>query len=627
MAFINPDFHFLRPLWFLAIIPALLLFLAIRRARADAGGWDKEIDSSLLPYLLDGESGKQRRWPLVLLLLAWLLASLGLAGPVWEKLPQPVQKKADALVIIQDLSLSFLAKDLSPNRLTRARHKLLDILRNRKEGTTALIVYSGDAHVVTPLTDDTNTIAAMVPDLAPAMMPSFGSNLPAAVTLALRLFRDGAGSGGQILLLTDEVAPEDVDKVVKLLAGKKVVLSVLGVGTEDGGPIPKNDGGFLKDELDNIVIPRLNRTVLQELAEKNGGRYSDLTLADGDFKYLLAAASPLKNEEQYRQIDREADQWQEQGYWLALLLLPLALLAFRRGWLLGLVMLILLPTNDALAMEWRDLWLRPDQQGAQALAANAPQKAAQLFKSPRWQGAAAYKAGNYEAAVAAFDGLKGDDDNYNLGNALARKGQLKEALQAYDRALQLNPQMEDASFNRNLVKKLLEEQEQQQKQGQDQGQPQDSGQPQEGQNRKDRETGPEQEDKQKPGPPDKQEQEMQSQHQQTGAEGEKQGSEPEDQAQRVDAAKDQAQKQAEQKDQQQDREDGSADQPQEIGAEEEKLPGEELPEQGLKTEEQLALEQWLRKIPDNPGGLLKRKFEYQYQQNPNRNPQNNKKIW
>lgn len=620
MDLVAQNFHFLRPLWLLAIIPAVLLFMAIRRAGANSSRWDKAIESSLLPYLLDGEAAKPQRWPVIILLLAWLLASLGLAGPVWEKLPQAVQKKEDALVIIQDLSLSFFAKDLTPNRLTRTRHKLLDILQARKEGTTALIVYSGGAHVVAPLTDDTNTIAAMVPDLSPAIMPSFGSNLQEAVTLALRLFKDGSARSGKILLLTDEVAGEDVSRVASLLDGKNIVLSIIGVGTEDGGPIPKNDGGFLKDEQDNIIVPRLNRSLLQDLAHKTGGRYSDLKLDDSDFNYLLAATAITRPEERYRQINREFDQWQEQGHWLVLLLLPFALLAFRRGWLIGLIMIILLSGNEAQAMSWQDLWLRRDQQAAKAMADNDPGKAAELFKSPQWRGAAAYKAGNFEEAVAALDGLESGDDNYNLGNAYARRGQLDEALKAYAKALQKNPGMEDASFNRELVEKLLQ---QQKEQGENKDQ---AGDQQENRDADDQGQG-QQSDKQDEadqGQADEQQGQEQSEGQKEQQKtGEKEASRGKD------SLEDEQQDQAGDKDEKiEEGKDSSVGKLPEKGEQEQDHdPEGQLPESELSAEEQQALEQWLRKIPDNPGGLLKRKFEYQYQQNPNRNPQKNKKIW
>ncbi|MCA1765681.1 MAG: tetratricopeptide repeat protein [Desulfobulbaceae bacterium] len=633
MAFVPADFHFLRPQWLLALIPALMLYWWLRRRQANGSGWSRAIDRSLLPYLLDGKTGKQHGLALAFLLVGWLLATLALAGPAWEKLPQPVRKKTDALVIIQDLSLSMFATDLSPDRLTRARHKLLDLLAERREGATALIVYSGDAHVVAPLTDDTRTISGMVPDLSPAIMPVYGSNLPEAVSLALQLLKDGAAGRGRLLLITDEVESSDLGRVKDLLSGRDVVLSVLGVGTGDGGPIPKGDGGFLTDDRGEIVVPGLNRDILMNLAAMNSGRYSDIRLDDSDIDYLLAAQPLEIRDDQYRQIDREFDQWREQGYWLVLALLPLALLAFRRGWLLGLIMLLLLPAAEARAISWHDLWLRKDQQGMRALEKNEPQEAARLFEEPQWQGVASYRAGNYEEAAESFEESDSAKNHYNRGNALARQGRLQEAVEAYDKALQQDPELEDAGYNRELLKKMMEQQKQQGEQGKDR----DSSKKQPG-DKKDQDR----QDAGKKDQPDQgrdgQGQNRQQSHDQTGEkqEGEdslnkeqsgQQGSQqeqqeanrPEDKPQKGSSAD----KQADRKDNPEEQAKKAEEMAVGKAGEEEKTG---TPE-SLTAEERQALELWLRRIPDNPGGLLKRKFEYQSQQNRDRNPSNNRKIW
>ncbi|MFO7605832.1 MAG: VWA domain-containing protein [Desulfurivibrionaceae bacterium] len=640
MAFIPADFHFLRPLWLLAFIPAVMLYWWLRRRQANGSGWIRAVDRSLLPYLLDGKAGKQQGWALAFLLVGWLLATLALAGPAWEKLPQPVRKKTEALVIIQDLSLSMFATDLSPDRLTRARHKLLDLLAERREGTTALIVYSGDAHVVVPLTDDTRTISGMVPDLSPAIMPVYGSNLPEAVSLALQLLEDGAAGRGKLLLITDEVESDTLGRVKDLLAGRDLVLSVLGVGTGDGGPIPKGDGGFLTDEHGEIIIPRLNRENLMSLAAMNGGRYSDIRLDDTDIDYLLAAQPLEVRDDQYRQVDREFDQWREQGYWLVLATLPLALLAFRRGWLLGLIILLLLPAAESRAMGWQDLWLSKDQQGMRALEKNDPQEAARLFEEPLWQGVASYRAGNYQEAAGSFEEPDSAENNYNRGNALARQGRLQEAVEAYDKALQQNPKLEDARHNRDLLEKLMEQQKQQGGQGKDQdsskNQPgdkgdqdrqdagqkdqQDQGRDGQGQNRQQSrdQTGDKQEGKDSLN---------KEQPEQQGRQQEQQQANRQEDKQKEDASS--ADKQADRKDNPEEQEKKAGGKAVGKAGEEEKADNPEslTAEDRQNAEKQQALEQWLRRIPDNPGGLLKRKFEYQSQQNRNRNPSNNRKIW
>src|SRR5690606_4082420 len=144
-------------------------------ARSSGANWRREIAPDLLDHLLDHRGERRMRWPWWLAFAGWVLGCLALAGPTWEKLPQPVLQKRDALVVVLDLSLSMTVADVQPSRLQRARYKILDLLQRRTEGLTGLVAYAGDAHVVTPLTDDTATIANLVPALAPDMMPIYGS--------------------------------------------------------------------------------------------------------------------------------------------------------------------------------------------------------------------------------------------------------------------------------------------------------------------------------------------------------------------------------------------------------------------------------------------------------------------
>jgi Ca-activated chloride channel family protein len=123
--------HFLRPEWFYALVPAVLLYLMLKYRQSTASNWEKAVDSNLLPYLLDNPDGAVSRSPMTLLLVAWLLAVLALAGPVWQKTDQPVHEREDALVILLDLTRSMYATDVKPNRLVRARRKLQDLLNLR----------------------------------------------------------------------------------------------------------------------------------------------------------------------------------------------------------------------------------------------------------------------------------------------------------------------------------------------------------------------------------------------------------------------------------------------------------------------------------------------------------------
>ncbi len=571
-ASIMQDFHFLRPVWLLAAIPAILLVGVMWRVNSNVTAWDKAIDKNLLPFLLDRSKNAAQRTPLLMLLFAWILSALSMAGPVWEELPQPVQKREDALVIVLDLSLSMFAPDHNPSRLDLAKRKLRDILALREEGQTALVVYAGDAHTVTPLTDDVVTIDALVPSLSPNIMPLFGSDPIPAIDMAISLLDDIESSDGRILLITDGISGFDQEQLITdQIQDTGYELLVMGVGTEEGAPIRTSDGGFLTDQNGAMVVPTLNRNVLQSLVNRVNGRYHDIQLSDADLAYLLTENTLLDNKE-LTEVEEEFDVWNEAGPYLLLLVLPLCALSFRKGWLfttfLAFVINLHLPSKNALAFEWKDLWKTKDQQAAEAFADENHELAASLFEQTGWRGAANYRAKNYESAIASFSTTDTADGHYNRGNALALAGKLPEAIAAYDVAISRDPEHADAIYNKEIVERLLEEQESEQ------------GENQEGEN-----------------------QENQSeQNSQSESQEQNQNSENQDQeSQEGNEEQQQNEQQNEAPEEQESSESNS----------EQNTPSESSNEE---FEDQQALEQWLRRIEDDPGELLRRKFRYQYRQ-------------
>lgn len=594
------NFQFLRPLWLLALVPAALFVAALWRLNSSVTAWDRAIDKDLLPYLLDRSKNASQRTPLLLLLAVWVLSSLALAGPVWEKLPQPVQKREDALVIVLDLSLSMFAPDHSPSRVDLAKRKLRDILALRGEGQTALVVYAGDAHTVTPLTDDVVTIEALVPSLNPNIMPLFGSDPVSALEIAIDLLKNTDGGSGKILLMTDGIAGYDEEQTIAdLLDRSGNELLVMGIGTEEGAPIRTNDGNFLTDERGTIIVPKLNKNLLSSLANRVGGRYHDIQLADSDLAYLLSDLNPL-DDEALSDVEEEFDVWYEAGPWLLLLVLPLAAFAFRRGWLLVLPLLVatsvLTPVQPLMAAEfgptvdiqinedgfplpseaeagfswsetWRNLWQTPDQRGAEAMGESQYGEAARLFESPDWRGAASYRGGNYEAAIASFAANPTADGHYNRGNALALSGNYAEAITAYNIALGLDDTHAEALQNKEIVEQLLQEQEAEEGE-QDEGDSEDSDSQQNSESESD------------------QQEENSEQQDQESQEGDQEQQEQDQQ----------------QQDTPEEQESSESNSEQNTASETE----------NQEFEEQQALEQWLRRIDDDPGELLRRKFRYQY---------------
>jgi Ca-activated chloride channel family protein len=460
----SAEIQFLRPLWFLALIPLPVLLWQLARMSGRAEAWRGLVDAHLLEHLLSGDGARVRRLPLVLLAFGWILGVAALAGPVWERLPQPVFQTEAQRVIVLDISAGMNAQDLPPSRLARARFEVLDMLEQAAEGQTALLVYGAEPFVVSPLTEDADTIAAQVPDLETALMPVQGAK---RTDLALKeaggLLRRAGSLDGDIILVTDSLEQADeAQETAADLRADGYRISVLGVGTEKGAPVPLPDGGFLTDERGAIALPRLRRDQLHALAEDGGGRYVELSADDTDTRALLPEKRDRLSERASEQ-DARADQWREEGPWLLLALLPLGALAFRRGWLSPVVLVVLtLPHPEAGALGWDDLWWRADQQGARAFSAGEPDRAAERFERPDWRAAAQYESGEYEQALESLRTQIGPEAAYNRGNALARLGSLEEAIEQYERVLAEEPEHEDALHNRDLLRRLLEQQEAQQ---------------------------------------------------------------------------------------------------------------------------------------------------------------------
>lgn len=479
------EFHFIRPLWLLTLLPLVLLLWHWARSQVGGNVWRGLVDDHLLPNLLSDETGRVRRLPLVLLGLGWLLGVLALAGPTWERLPQPVYQAQQYRVLALDLSSTMNATDMSPSRLAHARFELQDLLRKTREGQTALLAYGAEPYVVAPLTSDTATIAAQVPSLSTELLPVKGDRrTDLALEKAGELLSQAGAPDGEVILITDGLDhPAAAYDTARKLRREGYRVSVLGVGTAKGAPVSLSGGGFLKDSGGAILMPKLERESLSELASVGAGRFVTAGLGDRDIEALVPSGADRLALQAERQETR-SDQWREAGPWLLLALLPLAAVAFRRGWLAPLVlMLLILPPPPAQAFTWQDLWLRPDQQAARDFEAGHQSQAAQRFERPDWRAAAQYASGDYDQALQSLEGVNGPQAAYNKGNTLARLGQLEEALTAYDQALEEDPQNEDAQHNKALVQRLLDQQRQQQQnqQGEQEEQDQQAKQDQQGQ--------------------------------------------------------------------------------------------------------------------------------------------------
>ena len=575
------DFHWLRPDWLWVLPLVALLTFAMARRELAPGNWQRIIDPALVPFVLSRSQSRRYSYRWWLMILGASLAVMSLAGPSWERLEQPVFRSEQAMVIALDLSRSMDAQDLAPSRLTRARLKILDILERRSSGQTALVVYSSNAFTVTPLTTDVDTVAALVNSLSTDIMPSRGSYPVAAINKGRQLLEQAGVGYGEVLLITDGGTSPAAEKAAEDLADAGYTLSVMGVGTNEGAPIPIAGGGFVTDRSGNLAVPKLERRELQILAAAGRGRFTILTTDDRDLDILLSGVVDLSSASDE---SLATDQWQEKGPWLLVILLPLAAFAFRRGWMLVIVFAILPVAEPVYAFGWDDLWLTKDQQGQRHLAEGNAGDAAELFEDPVWQAVANYRAGDYAGSAIGFAGQEDTENLYNLANALARLGEFEPAIGAYEQVLAIDPRDEDAQYNLDLLRQLQDQQQSESGEGQNQDSSAQSGGG----------------DQQSEGEGDQSQSGSQGEN---GESGESSRSEDEMNQEDLEAIRQELERAARE----------AAEQQQ---GEEQEQQGQSLAEamtQRRAQEQQQAMEQWLRRIPNDPGGLLRRKFRYQYQ--------------
>uniref|UniRef100_Q0HWN9 Tetratricopeptide TPR_2 repeat protein n=1 Tax=Shewanella sp. (strain MR-7) TaxID=60481 RepID=Q0HWN9_SHESR len=484
--------HFIRPEWLLALLPLAIILWALWRQHQSNSAWNRYIAPHLAKILVTEGTQKSRR-PLHILAFTWVIATLALAGPALNKQTLPVFAAEQGRVLVMDMSVSMFATDLAPNRLTQTKFRATDLLRGLKEGETGLIAFAGDAFTISPLTRDTGTLLNLLPTLSPDIMPVLGSNLAAALTQAKNLLAQGGHLRGDIIVMTDGITPRQFDEANSALAGSQYRLAIMGFGSPQGAPIRLPDGQLQRDSSNEVVVAKTDFGLLQKLADNHNGIMIP-NRADG--QDLAQLQHWLSDSGDAKATDLDGETWQDLGPYLALLLLIPALLSFRQGmlanWLLmGLGGLLLSAApQSAHASAWDSLWHTQEQQAMQAYQAEDYANAAQKFETPQWQGAAQYKAGEYEQALKSFEQDSSANGLYNQGNALMQLGKPDKAKERYQAALDKQPEFPQAKANLELAEKLLNQQQSQQNadnqdkqsQGDQNQQGQDQNDQQQGQN-------------------------------------------------------------------------------------------------------------------------------------------------
>lgn len=610
------ELQFLRPEWFYAAAVLIFLPFLVYTRRRSGGAWRAAADWSLLQAQLVPVRVKKIVFPVVLLGACQIAAIFALAGPAFEKLPQPVLKQGADTVFLTDISVFMTVGDVKPSRMRRAAFKLSDMLKQTRDGQNALILYDNEEFVATPLTSDAKVIKSILPTIEAGMMGGQAPKPAKAIDKAAQMFAHAGVKNGNVVMLgayLDDADLSDALRAARDLKNAGHKLFVIGVGDTAGAPVVLPDGSFLKIG-GKPVLSGVSQKAFEALARAGGGSYAKLSADDSDFKAFLNAKNANGAVDPSRFLENQkADVYKDVGYRLVWGILPVAALCFRRGWLAVFAAMIFL-SSPSQAFELRDLFVRRDVSAARDLKAGKT-VSPDVFKDDSWRGAAAYKAGDYETAVDALSAANTPDDRYNLGNALAHAGKYEEAIAAYKDVLNENPDHADAAFNKKYLEEKLKQQRQNQQQnqsGQNQRQNQSRGggqsaqnQARDGQNQNGAQNQAQQGQEQR-----------QAQNQMQNGRNQPQNASGNQDGRRADAQKDESRRNGGERDgmdneksgksagKQEKRQDGKPESESAAGKEDKNGDGEKQPPR----------REWMSDVEDDPSGLLRARIQQKLMQ-------------
>jgi len=451
-------FHFLRPEWLWLLLAVPVIYLSFRFRDDARARWKRYIDPELLEHLI---VSRKRRWrfrPIHMVCLLIALGAVAVAGPTWRREQPPFTEDKAPLVIALDLSQTMDAIDLDPTRLERAKLKLRDLLKVRNGGRTALFVYAGTAHMVLPFTTDFSLFDLYLSSLSTSLMPRVGKDTARALQTIEDFLKDEPVPG-TVLFVTDGIEGQALP-ALRQFSGKdaeQTEILVMGVGTSTGGPVRTSGNGFLTDKFGRRVYAKLDVNALRSLGHI-GIDATTLTLNDDDIHWIQ------RRVQHHLQTMRQRDsrtRWIDEGYWLTIPVVAIALFWFRKGWTVrwapaALAVVFVLPQpGEQGRFTWMDLWLTHNQQGRYYFERGEYQKAAVRFEDPLWRGLALARAGDDEDALNAFALSDSAEGWYNQGNALAHLGKYPEAAQAYQQALARRHPWTEAEENLAVVEALI----------------------------------------------------------------------------------------------------------------------------------------------------------------------------
>ncbi len=438
-------FHFLRPVFLWLLIPAgVLLLLGIYTVRQEVS-WKKAIAPHLRPYIIrKGSDGVKIRMHVVLF-LALSLGILAISGPTWKKIELPGQILETPVVILLDMSQSMMAEDLQPNRLERAKFKIKDLLDEDPRARVALVGFAGTAHTIVPLTKDYEIILSHIDGLSPDIMPFPGSDVAAGIALADSV-TSVTDAPGTVLIMTDDLEDDVFDIVQEYALNSGNQVEIMPMSTPSGADIPS-----VRDENGQPIRSSLDAQVLSQLTSLDHVEVHQLTLDNSDVE---AISSGIRQNLLFTEEPQEKkDDWRDAGLLLVIPMILLFLASFRKGWVLYLFPVLLL-SSCTEGTSFTDWWYTPDYQGQRYSDQGQFEEAATHYTDPMRQGVAYFRAGDYDDAIQAFNQDTTAQGAYNLGLAYFQNGDTLAAQLAFGQAVALDPGMEQAQKNVQMLSQI-----------------------------------------------------------------------------------------------------------------------------------------------------------------------------
>lgn len=458
------DFHFAQPLWLwgLLLIPAgIAWFLYCRRRtrQGTIGGLDKFADKTLLQHLLlnsyKTKHGMMLGW---LFALVITLVVIALANPRWQYEEIEAFTPSASMVVLLDLGEQMSARDVAPSRVIRARQYIEDLVNASRGLKIGLIGFAANPHLISPITDDLQTIKNYLPALDTFLISKQGDNLSSALRMATELLSQEPGVKKSILLISDgNFVDNDFTDQIANLTKNGVTIHVLGIGTVSGAPF-SDQAGRMKHAKTGLAISKLNQPVLKVIAKRGNGIYVESNMAGQGINAILNKAQHIESKDPL--VSGKIRQWEDSYYWFLIpAVLLLGFLLTQRALYVVTIALVfgMTQTNDVYALE---LFKNSDQAAQQQFELTNFAEAAVTFKDPYRKGVALYRAGDYAAAEQQFNASERAEVKvaalYNAGNAQMQQKKWRAAIRSYEQVLKIQEDHDDAIFNLALAKKMLE---------------------------------------------------------------------------------------------------------------------------------------------------------------------------